>query len=50
MGTLGTQTGLYSLAIGFLLSLVLIVVVSLATKAPSEEIIKEFDDMKNNNI
>lgn len=50
VGTLGTQTGLYSLAIGFLLSLVLIVVVSLVTKAPSEEIIKEFDDMKNNNI
>lgn len=45
--TLGTKTGLYSLAIGFLISLVLIVSVTLATKAPSEEMLQEFDDMKN---
>lgn len=50
VNTLGTQTGLYSLAIGFILSLVLIVIFSLATKAPSEEILQEFEDMKNNNL
>ncbi|MDE5863968.1 MAG: sodium/proline symporter PutP [Lachnospiraceae bacterium] len=48
--TLGAVTGLYSLALGFLISLLLIVIVSLATKAPSEEILKEFDDMRNNNL
>ena len=36
--TLGTYTGPYSLAVGFLLSLVVIVIVSLLTKAPSKEI------------
>lgn len=50
INTLGTQTGLYSLAIGFIISLVLIVIVSLATKKPSEEMLQEFKDMKNNNI
>lgn len=45
--TLGTVTGLYSLAIGFVLSLLAIVVVSLATKAPSQEIMDEFDSVKN---
>ena len=41
--TLGTLTGLYSLAIGFLISIVLIVVVSLCTKAPDASIIAEFE-------
>ena len=41
--TLGTATGLYSLAVGFLLSLVMIIAVSLLTKAPSKEITDEFD-------
>jgi sodium/proline symporter len=41
--TLGDATGLYSLLVGFVLSIVLIVVVSLLTKAPSEEILREFD-------
>lgn len=41
--TLGTVTGLYSLAIGFVISLVCIFVASMATKAPSEEILKEFE-------
>ncbi len=50
INTLGTQTGLYSLAIGFVISLALIVIISLATKAPSEEMLKEFEDMKNNNL
>lgn len=48
--TLGAVTGLYSLALGFFISLLLIVIVSLLTKAPSEEIYQEFDDMKNNNL
>ena len=41
--TLGAATGLYSLAVGFLLGIVVIVVVSLCTKAPSREITDEFD-------
>lgn len=41
--TLGTATGLYSLAVGFVLSALMIVVFSLATKAPSKEITDEFD-------
>ncbi len=45
--TPGTVTGLYSLAIGFLVSLALIVVVSLMTKAPSEEMLQEFEEVKN---
>lgn len=48
--TLGAYTGLYSLAIGFLISLILIIVVSIVTKQPSEDIFKEFEDMKNNNL
>ena len=49
VNTLGTETGLYSLAVGFFVSLALIIIVSLATKAPSEEILQEFEDMKNEN-
>lgn len=41
--TLGAVTGLYSLAIGFLISIILIVIVSLCTKAPDASIIAEFD-------
>lgn len=41
--TLGAATGLYSLAVGFLLSLLMIIVFSLATKAPAKEITDEFD-------
>lgn len=41
--TLGAVTGLYSLAIGFLISIVLIVIVSLCTKAPDASIIAEFE-------
>ena len=50
--TLGTYTGLYSLAVGFLLSLVMIVIVSLVTKAPSKEITDEFDKklLRNNAV
>lgn len=48
--TLGTSTGLYSLVVGFALSLVCIVIVSLLTPAPSTEILQEFDDVKNKNV
>lgn len=41
--TLGASTGIYSLAIGFVLSLLVIFVVSLSTKAPSAEIVAEFE-------
>lgn len=43
--TLATVTSLYSLVIGFAISLLLIVVFSLATKAPSKEMIQEFEDV-----
>ena len=36
-------TGLYSLVVGFIISLLFIVVVSLMTKAPEESIIEEFE-------
>lgn len=45
--TLSSYTGLYSLAVGFLISMALIIIVSLITKEPSEEIMREFDAMKN---
>ncbi len=48
--TLGNVTGLYSLVVGFLLSLVMIVIFSLLTKAPSEEMLQEFEDVKNGNV
>lgn len=41
--TLGAATGLYSLVVGFALSSLMIVVCSLATKAPSQEILDEFE-------
>ena len=44
--TIGSATGLYSLLPGFIISLIAIIVVSLCTKAPSEEITKEFDEVK----
>jgi sodium/proline symporter len=48
--TLYEYTGIYSLAVGFVISLVLSVVVSLCTKAPSEEILREFDDVANKRV
>ena len=45
-GTLAASTGLYSLVPGFCIGLILMVVVSLLTKAPSEEILQEFDEVK----
>ena len=46
--TLGKTTGLYSLVVGFAVGLVGMIIGSLVTKAPSEEIMKEFDEVKNN--
>ena len=46
--TIGSSTGLYSLAIGFPIALIFMVAVSLVTKKPSDEIIKEFEYVKNN--
>ncbi len=44
--TLGTATGIYSLLIGFFVSLICIVIVSLCTKEPTKEMLDEFDDVK----
>ncbi len=41
--TLGVSTGIYSLLIGFFVSLICIVIVSLCTKAPSDDIVAEFE-------
>ena len=46
--TLGAVTGLYSLATGFLISIILIVIVSLCTKAPDATILAEFDRVVSN--
>lgn len=43
--TLGDVTGLYSLLPGFVISFILIIAVSLCTKAPSAEILQEFEDV-----
>lgn len=48
--TLGSATGLYSLAVGFAVSIVAIVAVSLMTKAPSDEMIREFEDVSQKGI
>lgn len=45
--TIANVTGLYSLVPGFFISLACIIVVSLVTKAPSEEVLKEFDEVRN---
>ncbi len=48
--TIGSVTGLYSLVVGFAVSTLAIVGVSLCTKAPSAELLKEFEDVKANNL
>lgn len=48
--TPGTVTGLYSLLVGFAVSALMIVVVSLLTPAPDESILREFEDVKNGNV
>lgn len=44
--TIYSATGLYSLIVGFALGFVVNVIVSLVTKKPSKEIIKEFESIK----
>ena len=48
--TLATKTGVYSLLVGFFVSLAFIIVVSLCTKKVDDEVIQEFEDVKNGNI
>ena len=48
--TIGKVTGLYSLVVGFAVSLLAIIIISLCTKEPSAEMLQEFEDVKNNNI
>ena len=43
--TIGASTGLYSLAIGFPVAFVVMLVVSLITKKPSDEIVKQFESV-----
>jgi len=45
--TLYATTGIYSLLLGFFISLLCIVVVSLLTKAPSKEMLDEFEKVNN---
>ena len=45
--TMYEATGLYSLLLGFFISLAMIIFVSLLTKAPSQEILDEFEEVKN---
>lgn len=48
--TIGAVTGLYSLAVGFAVSLLFIVAVSLITPAPEKEMLEEFDDVSQRRI
>jgi len=50
MVTLRNATGLYSLAVGFTMGLIAIIVVSLLTPKPSVEMLKEFEDVKSGNM
>jgi hypothetical protein len=43
---MGGAWDLYELAPAFAVALIMIVIVSLITKAPEEEIVKEFDEVK----
>ncbi|MDR1495416.1 MAG: sodium/proline symporter PutP [Clostridiales Family XIII bacterium] len=46
-GTIGSATGLYSLAVGFVVSLAAILIGSVATAKPGRETMDEFDRMVN---
>ena len=50
MTNLGASTGIYSLLIGFFVSLISIVVVSLCTKAPNEIMLEEFADVVDKSV
>ncbi|MCR4604721.1 MAG: hypothetical protein K5639_01850, partial [Eubacterium sp.] len=45
--TLYEKTGIYSLLLGFFFSLICIVIVSLISKKPDQEILDEYDRVKN---
>ena len=45
--TLYAATGIYSLLLGFFISLICIIIVSLCTKKPDQEIIDEFEKVNN---
>ena len=45
--TIGSATGLYSLAVGFPISLIFVIIISLVTKAPAQDILDEFDAVKD---
>ncbi|MDO4166812.1 MAG: sodium/proline symporter PutP [Eubacteriales bacterium] len=45
--TIGAATGIYSLLVGFFISLLMIVVVSLCTQKPDAIIVEEFEKVKN---
>ena len=44
--TIGNATGIYSLLVGFVISLCFIVLISMVTKAPDETILAQFDEYK----
>ncbi len=44
--TLGSTTGLYSLAVGFAVGVLAIIIVSLITPAPTAEMLEEFEDVR----
>ena len=46
--TIGNATGIYSLLVGFVISLCFIVIISMVTKAPDETILAQFDEYKKN--
>lgn len=48
--TLAGATGLYSLAVGFPVSMIVIIAVSLLTKKPSAEVIKEFEQVTSTEL
>lgn len=48
--TPGAATGIYSLAVGFIISILSIVIVSMLTPPPSEEMLREFEDAKTGNV
>ena len=47
--TIGAVTGLYSLVVGFAVSLICIIVVSLFTKAPDQSVLDEFEKYRSYN-
>lgn len=48
--TPGAATGIYSLAVGFIISILSIITVSMLTPPPSEEMLREFEDAKTGNV